>query len=103
MRWSGAAAVRRSASREAVIATRPDVESFVRDVVARLLGVDAVPADADFFALGGDSLLALEVTSAVQDELSFEVPLDLLFQHPTLAEFAARLEEMDGARADSAG
>jgi acyl carrier protein len=61
-----------------------------------VLDLEDLPADAHFFALGGDSLQALEVTSALQDELGRELPLELLYEHPELTEFAARVAGLAG-------
>ena len=64
------------------------VDAAVRDAVTGALGVPAAPPDANFLALGGDSLAALEVIATVQDALGCELPLELLFEYPVLGDFA---------------
>lgn len=61
---------------------------------AQALGVSHVAPDDNFFALGGHSLLAVKLLAAVQANLNLDSELTLtdLFDHPTLAEFAAHLE-----------
>ncbi|MGE2713078.1 non-ribosomal peptide synthase/polyketide synthase [Mycolicibacterium litorale] len=45
------------------VAAADDRERLIADVIASVLGADSVSADADFFALGGDSIAAIRVTS----------------------------------------
>ena len=58
------------------------------------LGVETVAATDDFFELGGDSVMV--TIMALQVEEAFDVIVDpgLVFEHPTLAEFAAQVAEI---------
>jgi len=51
----------------------------------------AVEIDANFFHQGGDSLLAIELLAALEDELGRPVPLALLLDHPSVESLADRL------------
>ncbi|MBP7361451.1 MAG: AMP-binding protein, partial [Nitrospira sp.] len=51
-----------------------------------------VESGDDFFALGGDSLRGLQVVARVREVRGLDVPLDALFDHPTLAAFSAHVE-----------
>ncbi|OEJ57840.1 hypothetical protein BGM19_07540 [Streptomyces agglomeratus] len=63
---------------------------------AELLGVPSVGPDSDFFALGGNSLLALRLVNRVRAELGADVQFGLIFESPTLRAFAAAVR--DGSR-----
>ena len=79
-----------------------DTERLLAGIWAELLGVDRVGADDDFFELGGHSLLATRVAARLRDTLQTEIPLRLLFEHPTLHRLAASVSEADGGAQSSA-
>ena len=63
---------------------------------SEVLGVERVGADDDFFALGGNSFLAVRLMSRVQKETGRRVPLGALVAAGTVARMAALLE-VEGA------
>ncbi|MEN3613623.1 condensation domain-containing protein [Plantactinospora sp. ZYX-F-223] len=73
-------------------APRTDAEELVAGIFAELLPVDRVGATDDFFALGGHSLLAIRVIARLRAAVSLDLPVRLLFQHPTVAGFARAVE-----------
>ncbi|MEU8845992.1 amino acid adenylation domain-containing protein [Streptomyces sp. NPDC048564] len=70
---------------------RPGREQRLCVLFAQVLGVDALGPDADFFAHGGHSLLALRLTASIHAELGTRVSPAALFEAPTPAALAARL------------
>ncbi|GHG93821.1 non-ribosomal peptide synthetase/type I polyketide synthase [Streptomyces lanatus] len=69
------------------------IEQTVADVWASMLGVERVGLHDNFFALGGDSLLAMRSVIRLRKELDVEVPIRALFDSPTLRDVAAVVED----------
>ena len=64
------------------------LEQRVAAAMADVLGLDAVPVDADFFSLGGDSLSVLRLLGRLADDLGAEIGLAEAFGHPSAAGLA---------------
>ncbi|WP_324197356.1 non-ribosomal peptide synthase/polyketide synthase [Nocardia cyriacigeorgica] len=74
-------------------------ERTVAEIFAQTLGADRVGLDDDFFALGGNSLVATQIAARIAALLDTDVPVRMLFESPTVGALAARLGEGDGGRA----
>ncbi|MEU1127860.1 amino acid adenylation domain-containing protein, partial [Streptomyces sp. NPDC005899] len=70
-------------------------EQRLAAMVAEVLGVERVGVDDSFFDLGGHSLTAAQLAGRIAEEFGRELPIRLVFQHPTVKELAERLR--DGA------
>ncbi|HST62951.1 MAG TPA: amino acid adenylation domain-containing protein, partial [Longimicrobium sp.] len=74
------------------VAPRTPTEEVLAGILAELLGVDRVGIEDNFFELGGHSLMGTRVMSRVRAVLGVELPLRALFEGPTVARLAARVE-----------
>jgi amino acid adenylation domain-containing protein len=77
------------------------VQEALARIFAQVLGVSRVGIQDDFFALGGHSLMATQVTSRVREELHVELPLRLMFESPTVAALAEAVQAELGRSADT--
>jgi amino acid adenylation domain-containing protein len=55
----------------------------------QILGIGHIGIRDNFFTLGGHSLLATQVISRLRDEFGVEVPLQQIFEAPTIADLAS--------------
>jgi acyl-coenzyme A synthetase/AMP-(fatty) acid ligase/acyl carrier protein len=70
------------------VAPRTPIEQSLAQIWTEALGLEQVGIHDDFLDLGGDSLLAMEVVSCVQDTFHVDIPLQSLFETPTVAKMA---------------
>ena len=63
------------------------VEQALAEIWAEVLDVPEVDSEANFFDLGGHSLLATHVDWRAR-ATGLDVPMRLIFEHPTLSELA---------------
>ncbi|MGZ6505496.1 MAG: condensation domain-containing protein, partial [Tumebacillaceae bacterium] len=82
----------------AYVAPRTPLEKTLVDMWGDVLGSKQLGIEDHFLELGGHSLLAIQILARVRDQLQIEVSLKQLFAHPTIAEFAAKIEQdrLDG-------
>lgn len=76
----------------AAIAPRNAAETAVATLWTQALGLEAIGVEDNFFDLGGDSITAVQLTTAIQRWLDAAVPLATLFDAPTVAAMCHSLE-----------
>jgi acyl transferase domain-containing protein/acyl carrier protein len=79
---------------------RSDLEHTLAGMYGRTLGIQGIGADDDFFEMGGDSLLATQLLSALHEQFHVEVPLRDLFEATTPARLAVVIVERQAASVD---
>jgi amino acid adenylation domain-containing protein len=72
-------------------------EQMIIDLWKRVLRVESVGPDDNFFDIGGDSLLLVAVHSNLQRMLQLEIPVTDLFEFTTVRRLARRLAEKQPA------
>ncbi|HEX5725220.1 MAG TPA: amino acid adenylation domain-containing protein, partial [Longimicrobiaceae bacterium] len=87
-----------ASAEERYVAPRTPAEEVLAEIWAETLRLERVGVTESFFELGGHSLLATRVVSRVRQVFGVEVPLRALFEGPTVAELAGRVEEIRRAK-----
>ncbi|OLE25064.1 MAG: hypothetical protein AUG49_11800 [Catenulispora sp. 13_1_20CM_3_70_7] len=78
-------------------ATPEDVLASVEESVRSLLDLQDLGPDPDYFALGGNSLLALELLTRIERQFGTTISLPDLYQHAGLADLAGLVISRAGA------
>ena len=79
-------------SSAAKISPRTETERMIAAIWESVLGLTESDVTANFFELGGHSLLATQVVSRLQEQCGVQLPVRALFESPTIARLAERLE-----------
>jgi len=69
-----------------------DNELRMASLFHEVLGGIDVPVDKDFFLLGGDSVRAIQLRRRIQEEFGNELPLNVMFDSPTVRKLVANLQ-----------
>ncbi len=67
-------------------------ERRIATVWEELLGAAPIGVEDDFFELNGDSLLAAQVMSRLQETFGVKLPLSFIFDYPTIRTLAAQVD-----------
>jgi amino acid adenylation domain-containing protein len=79
----------RAATANEFAAPSTALERTVAGIWSDVLGIERIGVDDNFFALGGHSLLGMQVMSRLRDELGVALSLRAVFESPTVAGLAA--------------
>ena len=93
----------RAAPASAYLAPATATETLIAAIWAGVLGRERIGTDANFFDLGGHSLLVIKVRSELQERLQREIAVVDLFRHPTIARLARHLDQGTPAHDPVAG
>jgi amino acid adenylation domain-containing protein/non-ribosomal peptide synthase protein (TIGR01720 family) len=78
-----------------LVAPRTPAERTLQEIWQAVLGRAPISVHANFFDLGGDSLLAIQMVSRAT-QAGLPASVRLVFQHQTIAELASALPDMSG-------
>ncbi|WP_431602692.1 amino acid adenylation domain-containing protein, partial [Mycobacterium mantenii] len=73
-------------------------EEILAGIYAQVLGLERVGVDDSFFDLGGDSLSAMRVITAINTTLDTRLAVRTVFDSPTVAQLAPRIGEGSGGQ-----
>jgi acyl carrier protein len=75
------------------VAPKTEIEQMIASIWQEVLGIDKVGRHDSFFDLGGDSISIMQVMMQVSQTLQIELPPKVLFEMPTIADLAGRIED----------
>src|SRR5262249_22232654 len=78
---------------ETFVAPRTPIEEGVARIWAKLLKLERVGVEDNFFDLGGDSLLAIQLVIQIEARFGKRLPISLFVQNPTIEQFAKFMME----------
>lgn len=70
------------------------IEEMLADIWAEVLQVEQVGINDNFMSLGGNSLEAIRLKARISKAFELELPLNLIFEKPTIAELAEAIEQI---------
>ncbi len=82
-------------------APRTDTEKTLAALLAPLLGLKEIDVEANFFTLGGHSLLGTQLIVRARNVFHVELPLRLIFESPSVAQLAAEIERLLRAKLET--
>jgi acyl-coenzyme A synthetase/AMP-(fatty) acid ligase/acyl carrier protein len=77
------------------VAPRNETEQALLAIWQQVLNIEHIGVTDDFFRLGGHSLKATQIVSLIRKQLGLEVPLKLIFEAPTIALLAERMQGLE--------
>ena len=87
--------------RDNYVAPRNEVEEIVEGILGPILGLERVSLHDNFFLLGGHSLMGAQVIAKVRDIFDVELILRNVFECPTVAKLAGKIEASLTARLEA--
>lgn len=72
-------------------------DSGIITILQDLLGPKEISIDDDFFTIGADSLTAVRLTNSIRREMSVEISIRDVFNHPTVRELSDLIADIVGS------
>ena len=76
------------------VAPDSEIEKLIAVIWQELLGIERIGVNDHFFELGGHSLMAAKLIARLREALLLEIPLQSIFESPTIAELAVTAEQL---------
>jgi acyl carrier protein len=69
-----------------------ELHEIISRLWSKILKIDKIGINDNFFDLGGDSLLSVQLVMLLEKEMKTEIPVVKFFQYPTIRNFADYIE-----------
>ncbi len=89
----GLTEIRAASSLEAFVAPAGEIQEMLAEIWSEVLKIDRLGAHEKFIDLGGHSLTAIRLSSRISEAFELDIPLNVVFSHPTIATQSAYIEQ----------
>lgn len=86
-----------TSSVEDYLAPRDNLEAHLTQIWMDVLHLDVIGVRDNFFRLGGHSLIATQIAARISDTLQIDLPLQRMFDAPTIEQLAAIIKPLVGS------
>lgn len=69
-------------------------EDAVKEIWKKVLNLDDISSDANFFDIGGDSLCSIRIVSDIYTKLHVQISVNSIFEYPTIHELASEIDRV---------
>jgi acyl carrier protein len=76
------------------VAPRSPTEQRLAEIWRKVLSMDAVGIDDDYFDLGGDSLMATVIFAMIDSSFGVALPIGILAEASTIARLAPKVDAL---------
>ena len=83
-----------AANEHEYVAPRTSAEQIIAGVWEEVLAIERPSVEQNFFEIGGHSLLGAQIISRLRASFRIDIPLKALFESPTIAGLAERVEAL---------
>jgi amino acid adenylation domain-containing protein len=83
-----------SASTHITVSPADEIEARLADLWCYALGLSSIDVDADYFEMGGHSLMAVRLLCEINREFKTELPLGTLLDAPTIRKMVERIRSV---------
>ncbi|WP_235612086.1 SDR family NAD(P)-dependent oxidoreductase [Gloeocapsopsis dulcis] len=77
------------------VPARNEIEQIIVQIWQELLGIEKVGIHDNFFDLGGNSLISIQLVSQLQKKLNIQIPVVSLYKRPTVSSLAEILSSSE--------
>lgn len=81
-------------ARQYYVPPRTPVEKALAQIWSEVLAIEAIGLQDNFFQLGGDSILATQISNRVRESMDVDLPFLIFFQKPTLINMAVTITQL---------
>jgi len=76
------------------VAAQTEFEEIVQSIWSEVMQIDKIGIYDNFIEIGGDSLTGIRIISRLKEDFELDLPVNLIFQKPTIAQVAKHIEEV---------